>query len=88
MRHRFLPDFERAYADAPEAVRRAFDRKLTLLLENWRHPSLQAHPWPADGPDAMQARVNLSWRFYYFLDGDTFVIYRLRAHPKSARRGR
>ena len=49
----------------------------------------RVHPWPADGPDAMQARVNKRARFYYVVDGDTYVIYRLREeHPKSSKRGR
>ena len=90
MRHRFTPQFERAYADAPEPIRRAFDRKLALLVAHGhRYHSLRTHPWPADGPDAMQARVTKRVRFYYVLDGDTYVIYRLREeHPKSSTRGR
>ena len=90
MRHRFLPAFERAYAEAPEAIRRAFDKQLALLLAHGeRYHSLRSHPWPPDGPGAMQARVTKRARFYYVVDGDTYVIYRLREdHPKSSKRGR
>lgn len=43
---------ERAYAEAPPAVRRAFDKQLRLLLDHGpRYPSLRAHPWPAHGPE-------------------------------------
>ena len=81
--------FTRAYKAAPERVRCAFDKQLRLLLEHGhRYPSLQVHPWPAHGPDAMQARVNQAWRFYYRTEGDTYVIYWLQAHPKSPQRGR
>ncbi len=37
----------------------------------------------------MQAYVNKRARFYYYVDDDTYVIYRLRStHPKSTQRGR
>jgi hypothetical protein len=88
MRVRRTAAFERAYAAATPAVQRAFDKQVRLLVEQGpQHRSLRVHPWPVDGPDAMQARVNLSWRFYYFVEADTVVIYRLRAHPKSSKRG-
>lgn len=82
--------FERAYAAAPAAVQRAFDKQVRFLIEQGpQHRSLRVHPWPADGPDAMQARVNKRSRFYYHVDGDAYVIYRLREeHPKSSKRGR
>jgi hypothetical protein len=70
-------------------VQRAFDKQLRVLLEQgYRYRSLDAHPWPAHSPDAWQARVNDAWRFYYFMDGDTYVIYQLQKHPKSPQRGR
>ena len=89
MRFRRTDQFTHAYDKAPEAVRRAFDNKLRLLVEHGhRYLSLRTHPWPADGPDAQQCYVNKHWRFYYYLDGDTYVIYNLRPHPKSTQRGR
>lgn len=89
MRARRTDQFERAYAEAPERVRRDFDKQFRLLLAHGhRYPSLRVHPWPADGPDAVQAYVNKQWRFYYFVDGDTYVIYRIQSHPKTTQRGR
>jgi hypothetical protein len=32
------------YTEAPPAVRRAFDKQVKLLLENFRHPSLRFLP--------------------------------------------
>ena len=90
MRVRRTADFDRDYAAAAPAVQRAFDKQLRFFIEQGpRYPSLQAHPWPPDGPDAMQARVTKRARFYYRLNGDTYEIYRLREeHPKSSKRGR
>ena len=82
MRHRRTLKFDQAYADAPTEVRRAFDKQLKLLLQNWHHPSLRAHPYLQHGLGAMQARVTLQWRFYYYIENDIYVIYWLQKHPK------
>ena len=88
MRARRTDQFTRAYADAPAAVQHAFDKQVRLLIDHGpRYPSLRTHPWPADGPDAIQAYVNIHWRFYYYVEGDTYVIYNLKKHPKSSQRG-
>jgi len=36
----------------------------------------------------VQAYVNKQWRFYYFVEGDVYVIYKLQKHPKTTQRGR
>lgn len=89
MRVRRTEQFTRAYDAATPRIRRDFDKQIRLLLDHGpSYPSLDVHPWPAHGPDAKQARVNRAWRFYYFVEDDTYVIYRLQAHPKSTQRGR
>ena len=42
MNVRLTPQFERSYANAPLHVQKLFDRKLALLVQNLRHPSLRA----------------------------------------------
>ncbi|HEV8307994.1 MAG TPA: hypothetical protein VGW35_10030 [Methylomirabilota bacterium] len=42
MRAHFSERFVQSYESAPLEARRAFDRKLVLLLANLRHPSLRA----------------------------------------------
>ncbi len=89
MRVEFSTRFERAFAQAPATVQRAFRKQLAYLLEHGpAYPSLDVHPWPAHGADAKQARVNRIWRFYYYRSADTYVVYRIQAHPKSTQRGR
>ena len=89
MRARRTDHFTRAYDAAPERVRREVDKQIRLLIDHGhRYPSLRIHPWPADGPDAVQGYVNIQWRFYYYVEGDTYVIYNLKPHPKTGQRGR
>ena len=89
MRARRTAHFTRAYHTAPERVRRDVDKQIRLLIgQGHRYHSLRIHLWPADGPDALQAYVNIHWRFYYYVEGDTYVIYNLKPHPKTTQRGR
>ncbi len=81
MRHRFAERFTRQYAAAPAEIQRAFDRRLALLLQNLRHPSLRAKKYD-ETRDIWQARVTREWRFYFKIQGDTYVILSLITHPK------
>ncbi len=42
MRVIYSERFRRSYKDAPSHIQGAFERRLTLLLQNLRHPSLRA----------------------------------------------
>jgi hypothetical protein len=75
----FTTRFERSYQDAPAAVKRAFDKQLAFLLENPRHPSLHAKKYDNE---RWQARVTRGWRFYFRIEGDTYILLDIMAHPK------
>ncbi len=77
MRFRLTKRADKQYRKAPEEVRRAFDKQVLLLVENSRHPSLDAKKYK----DTHQARVTLAWRFYFDVDGDCYVINTITDHP-------
>ena len=79
MQIRTTPHFDRSFARASSAVKRAFLKQTTFLLEDIRHPSLHAKKY--DG-DRWQARVNRDWRFYFRIAGDTYILLDIMAHPK------
>ena len=81
MRHRFSERFIRQYRDAPRDIQRAFDRRLGFLLEHLAHPSLHAKKYD-EVNDIWQARVTRGWRVYFRIEGDTYIILSLIAHPK------
>ena len=70
-----------ALSDVPAAVKKAFDKQLRFLLLNLRHPSLRVKKYD-ESRDLWQARVNDSWRFYFKIVGDTYVIEDVIPHPK------
>jgi hypothetical protein len=71
--------FDRAYAKAPPAIKRAFLKQVAFLLDDLQHSSLRAKKYDAE---RWQARVTRDWRFYFRIEGDTYVLLDIMAHPK------
>ncbi len=81
MKRQLTPAALRAYVEAPLAVQKAFDKQTKLLADNLRHPSLRAKKYD-EARDIWQARVNRDWRFYFSIEGDTYIIRDIIPHPK------
>jgi mRNA interferase RelE/StbE len=65
----------------PLPIRKAFYKQAAFLLQDLHHPSLRAKKYSETG-DKWQARVNRSWRFYFKIVDDTYVIADITPHPK------
>ena len=61
---------------------RAVDRRVALLLQNLRHPSLRAKKYD-EARDLWQARATGSWRFYFQIEGDAYHLIELMHQPKK-----
>ena len=81
MRAVYTKRFLESYAEAPDEIQRAVDRRIALLLQNLRHPSLRAKKYD-EARDLWQARVNGGWRFYFRIDGDIYELLDVMPHPK------
>jgi len=81
MRSVYTKRFLESYASAPPHIQRAVDRRVALLLQNLRHPSLRAKKYD-EARDIWQARVNGGWRFYFKIEGDAYHLIDLIPHPK------
>lgn len=81
MRLHYTERFRRSYQNAPRTIQQAFDRRAALLAGNLRHPSLRAKKYD-EAKDIWQARVTRDWRFYFRIDGDTYILLDIMAHPK------
>ena len=73
--------FTRAYSKAPTEIQAAFDKQSLFLLQNLLHPSLHAKKYD-EGKDRWQARVTRDWRFFFTIDGDTYILQDITRHPK------
>lgn len=76
------PHFTRSYNKAPPEIQRAFDKQALLLLQNLRHPSLHTKKYSESG-NLWQARVTGSWRFYFLIEGDLYLVTEIKTHPKK-----
>jgi mRNA-degrading endonuclease RelE of RelBE toxin-antitoxin system len=81
MKVRFTERADKDYAELPVTIRKAFAKQLRFLLANLHHPSLQAKKYDASA-GLWQGRVNRSWRFYFKIEGDAYVIIAIIPHPK------
>ena len=81
MRLQYSERFLRSHVRAPEHVRRAFAKQAKHLENDLRHPSLRAKKY-SEERDVWQARVDRSWRFYFVIQGDTYILLDLIPHPK------
>ncbi|HEY4520933.1 MAG TPA: hypothetical protein VJL57_00860 [Candidatus Paceibacterota bacterium] len=81
MKVQFTPQAKKDYSVLSPAIKRQADKQFNYLAKDIRHPSLQAKKYD-EANDIWQARINKSWRFYFFIAGDTYWILRIVNHPK------
>lgn len=77
----FTLRFRKQYQKLSEDRQTKFDKQLTFLLSNLRHPSLRAKKYD-EANDIWQARVDDDYRFYFQIDGGTYTLLSIIPHPK------
>jgi len=77
----FTLRFRKQYQKLPQVCKAKFDKQLTFLLANLRHPSLRAKKYDETN-DIWQARVDGDYRFYFQISGETYVLLSIIPHPK------
>jgi mRNA interferase RelE/StbE len=70
-----------ALSQIPAPIRKAFYKQAAFLVANLHHPSLRAKKY-SEAEDKWQARVNRSWRFYFRIVGDAYIVTGIIRHPK------
>jgi len=70
-----------ALREAPQSVRRAFNKQLRFLAKNLNHPSLQAKKYNK-ALDLWQGRLSGDWRFYFTVEKATYRIEDVIPNPK------
>jgi len=77
----FSTRFVRSYHKLPVRLRKKFDKQLIILIKNLRHPSLRAKKYD-EARGVWQARVDNSYRFYFLIRKDLYVLLNIKPHPK------
>lgn len=77
----FTLRFRKQYQKLSKERQLRFDKQLVFLLSNLRHPSLRAKKYD-EASDIWQARVDDDYRFYFQINGDTYMLLSIIPHPK------
>ena len=81
MEIRFSRRAWRDFADLSPEQKGQVRKQLALLLNDLRHPSLQAKKYSGK-EDIWQGRVNRDYRLYFQIVGDAYYIVTIIPHPK------
>jgi len=81
VKFRLTTKAERDFAALSSSLQARVDKQFALLLQNLRHPSLRAKKYDEKN-NVWQGRVNQDYRFYFRIEGDTYVILSIIPHPQ------
>ena len=75
---RAAQDFEKLTPTLQQRSKKQF----RFLADDLRHPSLNAKKFPEAGEGIWQGRIDRSYRFYFTIEADAYLILRITPHPK------
>ena len=75
------PKADRDYEALPPNLQARVKKQFEFLLTDLRHPSIRAKKYD-ENRDIWQGRVNRSYRFYFRIEDDNYIILAIIPHPK------
>jgi len=77
----YLPKFKASFNKCPEVIKKKFYKQAEYLRKSIRHPSLHSKKYD-EKEGIWQARVDRSYRFYFLIDKDTYILLSIKRHLK------
>ena len=77
----FTEPFLRRFKKISEITKKKFEKQLVSLLKDIKYPSLRAKKYD-EKRNIWQARVNSSYRFYFKIEGNSYIILNILKHLK------
>ena len=71
--------FKKDYQQLPASVQQLFDRKLSILVQNIRHPSLRIKKMKGF-ENRWEGSINMFYRFTFEIHGDYILLRRIGPH--------
>ncbi len=81
MKVSYTPCFRRNFQKFPKEIQAKFAKQIDYLLDNVAHPSLDVKKYDKSRR-IWQARVDKNVRFYFWINGDVYVLLDIKYHPK------
>jgi len=79
MKESRTPRFKREFKKFSKEIQKAFAKQMIFLLNDIRHPSLRAKKYD-ESLQIWQARVTWNVRFYFLIEGDTYLLLDIEKH--------
>ena len=79
MNLRYSEGFRRNLSTLPEEIRKKYDKQEKFLLMSIRYPSLRCKKYN-ESHGIWQARVDDHYRFYFQVEGDTYLLLNILSH--------
>lgn len=73
--------FKKSFRNFPSVVQKKFEKQADKLIIGINYPSLHAKKYD-ESRDIWQARADRNIRFYFLIDGDTYILLDIKNHPK------
>ena len=81
MKFFYSDGFEENLKSFPLPIRKKFYKQVSFLLNNLRHPSLDAKKYD-ESRGIWQARIDRKIRFYFLIKNDAYILIDIIKHPK------
>ena len=81
MRIRLTNDATKQYHKLPKHIKKKANKQFDYLVENFRHPSLNVKLYTGT-ENLWQARIDKSYRFYFYIVDPHYIVVALIQHPK------
>ena len=81
MRYTLSPEAIDQLTHLPKHIQKKVHRQLSLLLKDYRHPSLRTRKM--GGEHHFEGRVDIHYRFTFMVDGEDIYILTIGMHDKG-----
>ena len=81
MKFFYSDGFEENLKSFPLPIRKKFYKQVSFLLNNLRHPSLDAKKYD-ESRGIWQARIDRKIRFYFLIKNDAYILIDIIKHSK------
>jgi mRNA-degrading endonuclease RelE of RelBE toxin-antitoxin system len=78
-RYAFSRRFQKEYKSLPGDIQEAFEKKLSLFLDNFYHPSLRVKKI-AGTADRWEGSVTMNYRFTFQMEAERLLFRRIGTH--------
>lgn len=78
---KFTAAAEKNYSRLPLNIQKKVDKQITLLISDYRHPSLRTRKMGDSGD--FEARIDIHYRFSFQVEGENIYVLIIGSHDEG-----